>query len=632
MFNMFLSKSNSFLKSKIVGGYTNDHIRCIKQRKHCLYELKAHNYSNYASTRALCPLLYNKYGFNKNDPLSRHVKTCLLNLLNVNKKLCTDALVKNANVFGDLSYEKYEKVEMDDDEIKEETFMENDARIPRWKKLSLGQYCNLIKSHIGKKDLDQALSVLDLVKANRDKPNIYMYVLLIRAFALQGNIKLCFKLYNKLKKRGLTPTPAIYNSLINACAVSKDKKTALMYLHYLREYFYKQNYCLNETHYITFIKAYSWHQEMKTAFELADEAWDKHLVTKDTYACLFHSVISNKENGLIYALTLWHEMKRHRIKPNLTHYNLLLRAIRDTKFGDLKVNDILQRNLVGTQIQLIETGKPDLLHSPPVLSTTCFQMIKQQTQNKSIDVMSKDNDSKAVVTIETILSQSLNDVLEVNKLLLFGGVEKLFTRMESDNVIPDEKTLTIIMELLPPSIYVENMYLKYIENKKMKVDITFYNMLIKRRNNRKQYKAAKDVINEIQRHHLTPNIITFGVLALGCTSLMYGEELLEQMNKVGYTPNSIVLDILMHAACRYKDFKYVQFLINYMSRYHMKPSKYMLDTLEKFEKLILQFIKTENKYNRKEIRYTKTKYNEFKIYYDEWKQRVQEMYSVKASK
>ncbi|XP_043260069.1 pentatricopeptide repeat-containing protein 1, mitochondrial [Colletes gigas] len=627
MFNIYLSRSNFFLKSKIVRGYTNDHVCYIKQRKHCLYELKAHSYSNYASinTRVLCPLLYNKYGYNKNDPLSRHVKRCLSNLLNVNKTFCTDSLVKNANVFGDLSYEKYEKVEMDDDEIKEERFMENDARIPRWQKLSLGQYCDLIISHIGKKDLNQALSVLDLVKANRDKPNIYMYLLLIRAFALQGNIKVCFKLYNKLKDYNLTPTPAIYNSLINVCAVSKDKKTALMYLHRLREYFHEHNYSLNETHYITLIKAYSWHQEMKTAFELADEAQDKHLFTKDTYACLFHSAISNKESGLIYALILWHKMKEHKIRPNLTHYNLLLRAIRDTKFGDLKVNDILQRNLAGTQIQLIETGKPDLLQSPPVLSTMCFQMIKEQTQNKSIDVVSKNNDSKAVVTTEAILSQSLNDILEMNKLLLFGGVEKLFTQMESDNVIPDEKTLTIMLELLPPSTHIENIYLKHIESKKLKTDITLYNMLIKRRNNRKQYKAAKDVINEIQRHHLIPNIITFGVLALGCTSLRQGAELLEQMNMIGFTPNSIVLDILMQRACRSKNFKYVQFLMNYISEYHMKPSKYMLDTLEKFEKLVLEYIKTENRYNRKEIRYAKKNYNEFKIYYNEWKQRVQKM-------
>lgn len=149
----------------------------------------------------------------------------------------SEPLPKNADVFGDIGSRKFDKVEMDDIEKKVEEFEENEARIPRRLKLSTGQYADLIKSHIQNGDLFSAENVLQIVKKNRDKPTLYMYNLIIRAFALHGDVKKCFKLYNNLKKRGMQPNDATITSLFNVCSNSLDDITSLEYLHELRRYF-----------------------------------------------------------------------------------------------------------------------------------------------------------------------------------------------------------------------------------------------------------------------------------------------------------------------------------------------------------------------------------------------------------
>ncbi|XP_031825956.2 pentatricopeptide repeat-containing protein 1, mitochondrial isoform X1 [Nomia melanderi] len=641
MINMLLSKANSFLKSNSLLGYIDGYVQYIKQKKHYLYTLNARKYNNYTTTTVspiCCTLCSNENKSNTSG--CPHVKMgrSLLYLPDWNRKLCTNRVPEDANVFGDLAYEKYKRVEMDEAEEKDERFTENDVRVPRWQKLTPVQYCRLIKDHISKGNLELALSVLDLVKQNRDKPSLYMYGLLIYGFAHKGEVDKCFKLFNKVKKSGLVPNQAIYNSLINACALSKDTSKALEYLYNLRRDFYENKVVVNKTHYISLIKAYSWHKQITTAFEIADEAKDKRFVTSDIYAVLFHAAISNKKSGLKYALILWHQMRRYKMTPTVTHYNLLLRALRDTNFGDLKLNDFLISNLPNTQIVLNETGKSDLLNSPPQLVTSVIDLIKDQSVDSSKGSIVKNIDSEVSDTSENnidrnkIISVDLNKILQTNRLILFGGFEKLLERMESDNVIPDVKTMTLFMELLPPSLKAEEQLLKYVEKKKIEVDISFYNMLIKRRNIRKLYREAKDVLYEVQRHHLSPNIMTFGVLALGCPQEKYGRELLKQMDNIGFKPNCVIVGTLIFSAAQRRNFKYLQYLMNYMLENDVESSPYIFQTLEKFEQLILQFMKNKNRYMRKDIQKTQREYNSFKIFYEEWKEKIQSNSIVKVSR
>lgn len=371
---------------------------------------------------------------------------------------------------------------MDELEKKEEEFQDREIRVPRRLKPSLGQYAKMIKSSVSKNDLNSALNVLDLIKKNRDKPTMYLYNLLLRGFAVQGDVKKCFSLYNKAKGHGLEPNAATYTSLFNVCAESKDSELALDYLKNLRQKLYEQQFPLNDTHYNVMIKAYSWHNQTFEAFQLVDEMRDKHLpIGESTYNALLHGAIAHKEGGLRYALIVWHLMRSWNIKPTLTTYNLFLRAIRDTDFKSLKPDEVLVSGTKRqTKILLKEGERPNLLASPPVLSTLLPLAGKEQSITQY--------DADAEKQDESI---NLNDVLLSNRLLLFGGVSGFLNQMVVDDVKPNEKTIALLMDLIPNSVAAENLLLKIADDNNIKLNIDVYNMLIKRRSMRFHYKAAK---------------------------------------------------------------------------------------------------------------------------------------------
>jgi len=391
---------------------------------------------------------------------------------------CTQKLSKSADVFGDISGRKFERFPMDEREQKEEEFQDKEAYVPRRLKPSLGQYAKMIKSHISKNDLNSALKVLDLIKENRDKPTLYLYNLLLYSFAKQGDIKRCFSLYNKAKKHGLQPNAATYTSLFNACALA-DSAAALEHLDQLRKSLYERQFPLNEAHYNAMVKAYSWHGQIVKAFQLADEMRDRRIpIGESTYNSLFHGAISDKEAGLRHALIVWHLMRLKNIKPSLITYNLLLRAIRDTNLGNLKLDDVLLSGFDQTKISVTEGERPDLLASPPVLSTL---LLSEKEQN----IMKCNTDASIQKSV------NLDNVLVNNRLILFGGLEGFLNRMFNDGVKPDVKTITLLLDLIPNSVPAENLLIKTADEKNIELDIDFFNMLIKRRSMRFDYKAAK---------------------------------------------------------------------------------------------------------------------------------------------
>lgn len=401
-------------------------------------------------------------------------KSCIPALLD--RKFCAKHEPKEVDVFGDIGYNKSDKVEMDEEEVEEETYQDNIAKIPRRLKPSVGQYVNKIKSHISNGDLLSALDVLTSVRKNRDKPTNFMYNLLIRAYALQGDIKQCFSLYNKMKKDHLKPNDATYTSLFNACAESNNKSVALEQLNNLRLNLYETGYLMNETHYNTLIKVYSRHNCIVEAFEVVDEMRDKRLPIKEiTFNSLLNAAISDKQAGMRHALIIWHLMKMYRIKPNLVTYNLLFRAMRDTKFGNYKLGDILMPELINTELSISEGKRPNLLSRPPVISTLPIPIV---IKNKNVEyTLSPDT--------------QLNDIFENNRFILFGGLENILKIMKEDEVTPNEVTATLLLDLIPNTEDVENSFLRYMENKKVTLDIDFYNMLIRRRSLRKEYGSAK---------------------------------------------------------------------------------------------------------------------------------------------
>ncbi|KAK0088180.1 hypothetical protein PV325_012847 [Microctonus aethiopoides] len=553
---------------------------------------------------------------------------------NITASFSTEQLIKpvDPDVFGDISGNEYEKMELDDDEKEAEDFVRNESSIPRRLKLSAGQYAKLISDHIAKGDLNSAIQVLELVKKNRDKPTTYMYNLLLRGYAVQGNLKKCYKLYNDMKKRALKQNAATYTSILNACANSSDKELAMEILNNVRQELLQKNIPPNETHYNVMIKAYGKHKYLLEAFQLVDEMVDKRMSTDETtFNSLLYASISNKLNGLKYALIVWHLMHQRRIKPSILTYNLLLRAIRDTRLGNLKVTDSFIKNTPYSQIRLMDGATSDLLAIPPVITNFTLNAVLALPAPVSTDEnLTKYKSSLPASTVEaneneTAIAKSspeseiiLNDIQRKNRLILFGGYTGFLERMHKDNITPDVKTLTLLMGIVPDSLSIENDIIHIARSKKIPLNIDFFNMLIKKRCLRHDEKNAKKVLDEIQREGLIPNIVTWGVLAIGCRTHDEAIGLIEGMEATGHPLNTIVATTLLSNACLINHFVFVLDIMQRMYKNRVKPTEVTYKILDQFQTKISNIVlmKVKSRHS-KDPRY-KELFSKFNLRYDSW--------------
>lgn len=438
------------------------------------------------STRLHAPIIYqNLKMINKFSHVKKHAQI---------SNYTTGLDPKNPDVFGDLSGNKFEQLELDDDEKEIESFETNEHCVPKRLKLRPSQYAKMIEEHRNKGDMSSAMKVLDLVKENRDKPTYYMYNLLLKGWADQGNIRMCLKLLSIMKKKQLKKSGATYTSVLNACSNSNNREKALETLGNIRLELIQNCAKLEEAHYNVMIKTYGKHGCLEEAFLLVDEMVDKKMkVSEATFNSMMYAAISDEADGLRYVLKVWHLMQRWRIKPSLSTYNLLLRAIRDCKLGDLKVNDLLLEHSENSRILWNDCSTPDLLANPPVVSSLVDGLISKNYVMESAPAVGdtalsviendNDNDNNTSIGLETIHKK--------NKLILFGGFNGFIERMKKDNVTPDPKTLTLMLNIAPASLAIENNIIEIARINKINLDIDFFNMLIKKRSFRKDYKNAK---------------------------------------------------------------------------------------------------------------------------------------------
>ncbi|XP_043481060.1 pentatricopeptide repeat-containing protein 1, mitochondrial [Leptopilina heterotoma] len=506
------------------------------------------------------------------------------------RTFCTEVIPKDPDIFGDIGERKYDLVELDEKEKKVEEFEENEAKPLAKYRHYPSEYAKMLKQHIQNGDLASAENVFLLAQKNRDKPTLYMYSLLMRAFAVQGNVKKCFKLYNKLKNQSLKPNEAIVTSLINACSNSTESRS-LEILHDFRSYLFNVNFPLNQTHYNALIKAYSRHGQVEETFQLLDEMRDKKLpIDHVTINNLLHGAGSQKEIGLKYALVVWHLMKFHNVTPSIVTYNLLFRAIRDTELGNLKVNDILIAESEKSKIILTESGRPDLLATPPVvriLPEVEMDPKNRRRFSRKRNVGKNEDDQSGENNVD------LNKIIKNNRLMLFGGFDGLLKRMESDGVVPNRKTFTLCLESIANTKEAETHLMRMARINKVKLDTGFFNVLIKRRCFRYDYDDAKAVLGEMEQNGCEPDIITWGVIALSCQNKEDGLSLLNCIRNLGIAPNYFIYGTLLRTACNRLNLDYAVELLEMMMKQKLKPSEYIYDILDKFKRLAAEAIEDE---------------------------------------
>lgn len=181
-----------------------------------------------------------------------------------------------------------------------------------------------------------------------------------------------------------------------------------------------------------------------------------------------------------------------QVPPDLITYNLVLRAIRDTTFGDCKPQDLLCEGIASETI-VIDDNRPNLLAYPPVLSYLPVTALKTNLLpgEKHFKPRARTAKKEAALVPTNIDEIDLNGILKLNKLILFGGMNGFLENMKVNRITPDVKTLTYLIDLVPGSAKAEEMIIQYARTTKVTLDIDFFNMLMKKRAVQMRYAEAR---------------------------------------------------------------------------------------------------------------------------------------------
>lgn len=440
---------------------------------------------------------------------------------------------KDPDTFGNSHNDVYFKEPSDAGDVAEEKFIENP--VSKSKRLSTKQYADMIKMHLSDNRIKEAIDVLEIkmIKEDRVKPENYIFNLLIGGCARVGYSKKAFNLFTKMKQRGLKVTGGTYTSLFNACSTCPWPQDGLNKAIRLREIMLEKGYDPNESNYNAMIKAFGRCGDIKTAFQLVDEMKTKELTIQvDTFNFLLQACVSDPEYGFRHALIVWHKMYQRRLLPDLYSFNLMLRCVRDCSIGDIEtmqqvISDILLGSKKNSDKQLKINENQQLT----------IESGSNSAEQSEMEEISQPNDQAPnLITRFPHLGSLLvlNQIKRAeDRLLLLGGAKGYLKEMELLKVEPNIKTFTALLDVVPSTNVAEHQIIETIRKLKIKCDIDFFNILIKKRSMRLDYDAAKDVLKMIEIADLEPDIVTYGVLALGCRNVQEAKELLAEMDDKG---------------------------------------------------------------------------------------------------
>ncbi|XP_071797738.1 pentatricopeptide repeat-containing protein 1, mitochondrial-like [Asterias amurensis] len=522
----------------------------------------------------------------------------------------TNKFKRKFNVKGDRF-----DVEVDSDDEKVQPTLKPPGRrnTPIW-------YGNQMKKLVKEGKLMEAIDMLEvrMLKEDRVQPEEFNYNVLIGACGREGYTKKAFKLYNDMKSRGLTPSDVTFTSLFNACAESPWPLTdGISRLHKLHSQLKDKEIVVNQITQHAMIKAFAKCGDLPVAFDLFKELLDSGVKLKSqSFAFLLFACAGDKECGLMYAIEAWYQMLQRDIKPDVYIYNLLLRISRDCGIGDPEVaSRLLLKPRANDQTKKLPAPtkksrkvKGQRLHQPPDEGLKGQSHPGEMIEVSPLNVTSSDGESvaaEAPLRELTAVShgslvyqqQQLPNLLDPSpkvssavslanvanpsdRLALLGGADGILSSMKRCGVTPDVKTLTLLMEGLPMTNWDEERLLEVVDEFKVKVDVDFFNAIIRRRSRRADLEGAKAILPLIHQHGLFPNLRTFVNLACECAKTHEGIQLLKDMKLAGLKPTVHIYGALITAAARKHNHRYLIELLNCMEKDEVSPNSLILQRLE----------------------------------------------------
>ncbi|XP_058705555.1 pentatricopeptide repeat-containing protein 1, mitochondrial [Poecile atricapillus] len=485
---------------------------------------------------------------------------------------------------------------------------------------------------------------VQMLKEERVQPEEGNYTVLIGGCGRVGYMKKAFRLYNDMKKRGLIPTEATYTALFNACAESPWKDSGLQSALKLREQLQSKNEELNLITYHALLKVCALCSDLRMCLDVLKEIVQKgHVPTAETFSFLLMSCIKDSENGFRFALQVWQQMNKLGIKADSHIYNLMLRAARDCGIGNpalasklllsppenspqLKLppgrqkekvknrrkkgsesaavqldveameKQLFQESLVQPEEQIQQQNKdvpqaeaksaaPD---SPSITQSRAGALMRR-AQSEMEQEQPQPSQKLPFCNLPNLLDSRMADTAVVSlgtvatpshRLALMGDVEGFLNKMKEDNAEPNIKTFTLLAELVEPQSPSESSLLALLDDHKVKVDVTFFNALMRKRSKQGDLEGAKSVLPALVKRGLSPNLQTFCNLAIACHKQQDGLQLLLDLKRSGVTPNKYIYSTLIAAAVRQLDYSYLTEILRDMRNNQVPPNEVIIRQLE----------------------------------------------------
>lgn len=491
------------------------------------------------------------------------------------------------DTFGDAKFSTTQPEDPGD--TQEEEFISKPTRHSR--KLRTKEYARLIKEHLIAHRINDAIAVMEvrMLREDRVKPENYIYNLLISGCAKAGYTRKAFNLYTKMRQRGLKVTGGTYTSLFNACANAPTQIDGLGKARQLRENMLEKGYEPNLKNYNAMIKAYGRCGDIDTAYMLADEMVERQLpLNAESFNFLLQACASDEKNGFRHALLTWHKMLQRGISPDYYSFHTMLRCVRDCGFGDLEsMQQVLDQIAPAVASGQLPSGKQEELESTAVDSLAIPPTSAEVNQ---LELSTQPTEQLELPNLLLPRPQlgSLVALAEVTRpherFLLLGGITGYLELMKAHQITPNIEFFTTMLDVVPPTNAAEKQVLSFVRKIGLKADIDFFNILIKKRSLRFDYESAREVLTMIRTAGLQPDIVTYGVLALGCRTQEQARELLQQMQAAGIRINMPILGAMLRQGCAQKSFAYINEIMQLCLEEAIQPNESFLRHLHNFHR------------------------------------------------
>lgn len=355
-------------------------------------------------------------------------------------------------------------------------------------------YEQMMSKLIRDKLLKEAIDVLEIrMVQDRVRPRYYTYELLIIECGRVGHVKKAFQLFNRMKQRDLQVTGPVYAALFSACANCDEPKVGLDRAQNLRKQLIQNGTDINRIIYNNMIKAFGRCNDLQTAFELVDEMKDKRMELRiDSMNHLLQSCISDKEYGFRNALLVWHSIYRNRLTPDTNSFNFMMRCTRDCGIGDLPIAQQAIAKILSDSKSLtqIKRSREQLLigdgNNSPATKALYDGTVasSEDTCNQTPNLISDLPHLGSLVQVNAIKTGT-------ERLFLLGGMDAIITEMERLKVRPDVKTFSQLLSMMPATVEAESELIEKMRYMRVRADTDFFNILMRRRVERRQYESAK---------------------------------------------------------------------------------------------------------------------------------------------